>query len=116
MSTLFSPEDRGVAVEVVRDHGGQWAGLAACIGWCESPGGERRGSPLVLCAGELVAAPAGDYHISPLDVGGAKAGPEEGRHTTMIWLVIILLSHVLDSCRCNSDWLMSLSLLPSKEA
>ena len=43
----------------------------------------------VVFAGELVAPPAGDYHISLLDVGGAKAVPEleEGHHTTMIWLV-----------------------------
>ena len=36
-----------------------------------------------------MAAPAGNYHISPLDVGGAKEGTAEGRHTTMIWLVIV---------------------------
>ena len=48
VSTLFSPEDRQVAVAVVRDHGGQWAGLAArvggggspvaCVTWCQNPG------------------------------------------------------------------------------
>ena len=38
VGTLFSPEDRGVAMEVVRDHRGQREGLVACIGWCESPG------------------------------------------------------------------------------
>ena len=37
------------------------------------------------------------YHICPLDVGGAKVVPGEGCHATIIWLVIILLSHILDS-------------------